>query len=451
MSSEMALPLEVQSPVISIRNLGKKYHIYKKPHHRLLQGIAGGRKLHREFWALWDVDLEVYPGETVGIIGRNGAGKSTLLQLICGTLQPSTGEVLVRGRIAALLELGAGFNPEFTGRENVYLKGSLLGMTRAQIEQRFEEILAFSEIGEYIDQPVKTYSSGMFVRLAFAVSVSSQPDILIVDEALAVGDVYFQRKCHQRIRELQEQGCTLLFVTHSVDALARLCERGVVLDKGAKIYDGAVRGAVSEYMRLVFGAHDNPAKAQPKSAPAGIAAGGRKELLLARIKSGGGEDVLSTRPGYNRNEIRMGNGHAIVGDFAVLGQPTGAPVVHVGEAVEILVRYHFRERAERLMYGFQIRSINNIVVYSTNTFYQTGQLQEQDADETVIGTISFPCRLQPGQYYVTLGVSQFDERREEIVALDRRMDAFVLTVLGDRHRAQGIVELDLKLLVGTAR
>lgn len=448
MSSEVTIASDLQEPVISIRDLGKRYDIYRKPHHRLLRDLAPRRGLHREFWALKGVDLQVYPGETVGVIGRNGAGKSTLLQLICGIIQPTTGEISVKGRIAGLLELGAGFNPEFTGRDNVYLKGSLLGMSKAQIDERFEEILAFSEIGDYIEQPVKTYSSGMFVRLAFAVSVCAEPDILIVDEALAVGDMYFQRKCHQRIRELQEQGCTLLLVTHSADAMARLCKRGVVLDKGVKMFDGAVREAVSEYMQLVFGTHAGGArKAGPASVSTPLADASGE---LARFKAGGGQDLMSTRPGYNRGEIRVGNGKAIVADCMLHGQPRGAPVVHAGDRVKLLVRYHFREGAQRLIYGFLVRSASDIVVYSTNTFYQTGELRAQQQGDTVIGTMEFECRLLPGQYYVTLGVSQFDERRDQIQALDRRMDVILLTVLGDRLRAQGVAALDAQMSMEVA-
>lgn len=453
MSSEPIIASDLQEPVmdpvIRIRNLGKRYDIYQKPHHRLLRDLVPGRARHREFWALRDVDLQIYPGETVGIIGRNGAGKSTLLQLICGIIQPTTGEVRVEGRIAGLLELGAGFNPEFTGRDNVYLKGSLLGMTRDEIGQRFEEILAFSEIGDYIDQPVKTYSSGMFVRLAFAVSVCAQPDILIVDEALAVGDMYFQRKCHQRIRELQERGCTLLLVTHSADAMARLCKRGVVLDKGAKVFDGQVREAVSEYMRLVFGTHDGGKGKRGQAQAAQAAPGDGTTAELARLRAGGEQDMMAARSGYNRGEIRVGNGKAVVADFA-LASHAGAPVVHTGDSVKFHVRYHFRESAERLLYGFQVRSSNNIVVYSTNTFSQTGQLQTQRRGDVVIGTMEFHCRLLPGQYYVTLGVSQFDERHDAIHALDRRMDVLLLTVLGNRLNAQGVAALDARLSMETA-
>nr|BFD40779.1 ABC transporter ATP-binding protein [Pseudomonas sp. FFPRI_1] len=218
---------------IKTQQLGKCYHIYQQPRDRLLQLLLPrGKRRYREFWALQGVSLEVHRGETLGIIGRNGSGKSTLLQLICGTLTASSGNVVSHGRIAALLELGSGFNPEFTGRENVYLNGALLGLKRAEIEARFDEIAAFASIGEFIEQPTKTYSSGMLVRLAFAVSVCVEPDILIVDEALAVGDASFQFKCLERLDRLTRQGMTLLFVSHDMSMVKRFCNRALYLRDG---------------------------------------------------------------------------------------------------------------------------------------------------------------------------------------------------------------------------
>lgn len=218
---------------ISIRNLSKCYQIYDKPRDRLLQMFFRGRRQYfREFWALRDVSFDLAKGETFGIVGRNGAGKSTLLQLICGTLNPSSGEVTVQGRVAALLELGAGFNPEFTGRENVYLSATVLGLTQDEINARYAEIVDFSGIGDFIGQPVKTYSSGMYVRLAFAVATSVEPDILVVDEALSVGDGEFARKSLERIMELKKRGTTILFCSHSMYQVEAFCERALWLDKG---------------------------------------------------------------------------------------------------------------------------------------------------------------------------------------------------------------------------
>lgn len=242
--------------VISINNLSKCYHIYDKPHDRLKQSIYPRiqrifgkpvKKYFREFWALKDASFDVRRGETVGILGRNGSGKSTLLQLICGTLAPTTGEVMVRGRVAALLELGAGFNPEFTGRENVYMNASILGLSEKEIDAKYDEIVAFAEIGDFIDQPVKTYSSGMYVRLAFAVTVHVDADILIVDEALAVGDAFFTQKCMMQIKKLMESGVTLLFVSHDSNAVKSLCTSALLLDHGELNCTGETNKVVEAY------------------------------------------------------------------------------------------------------------------------------------------------------------------------------------------------------------
>lgn len=245
---------------IRVNNLSKCYHIYDRPQDRLKQSIVPklrslvGRnpgRYFREFWALNDVSFEVARGETVGIIGRNGSGKSTLLQMICGTLEPTTGTVETNGRVAALLELGAGFNPEFTGRENVYMNATVLGLTQDEIHARFNEIAAFADIGDFIEQPVKHYSSGMYARLAFAVAINVDPSILIVDEALAVGDEPFQRKCFAKIEEIKRYGGTILFVSHSSQAVVDLCDRAVLLNGGQKLYVGAPKKAVAWYQKLI--------------------------------------------------------------------------------------------------------------------------------------------------------------------------------------------------------
>ena len=237
---------------ISVRNLTKTYRLFGHPGDRIKQFFSLGLKqYHSEFTALKDVSFDIKKGETVGIIGRNGSGKSTLLQLICGILKPTTGTVQVNGRISALLELGAGFNPEFTGRENVYFQGALMSFTKAQMDARFDEIAAFADIGDFIDQPVRTYSSGMFVRLAFAVAVHVAPDILLIDEALSVGDVDFQAKCLIKMRALVDSGVTVLFVSHSMQAVSSFCSRVLFLDSGHLGLDGAPADAIERYRGYV--------------------------------------------------------------------------------------------------------------------------------------------------------------------------------------------------------
>ncbi|HHH3609871.1 TPA: ABC transporter ATP-binding protein [Enterobacter roggenkampii] len=244
--------------VIQVKNLSKCYQIYDRPSDRLKQSIYSGlhrlvgknpKPLFREFWALRDVSFEIAKGESVGIIGQNGSGKSTLLQLICGTLNPTSGSVKTQGRVAALLELGSGFNPEFSGRENVYMNGAVLGLTEAEINERFDEILAFADIGEFIDQPTKTYSSGMLVRLAFAVQVCIEPDILIVDEALAVGDALFQKRCFERMDRLRTNGTTLLFVSHDQESVRTMTDKAIFLEHGVVKFTGTSADALLEYRK----------------------------------------------------------------------------------------------------------------------------------------------------------------------------------------------------------
>jgi len=239
---------------ISVRNVGKMYYLYDRPQDRLKQAFLWGRKkLYREFWALRDISFEVRRGEALGIIGRNGAGKSTLLQILSGTLPPTTGEVQINGQVTALLELGSGFNPEFTGRENVYLNGAILGFSQEEMDERFEEIAAFADIDDFIDQPVKLYSSGMSVRLAFAVHACLEPDILIIDEVLSVGDIFFRQKCHARMEKMRAGNTTIIFVTHSMGDVQKYCQNAILLEKGRAVFQGSSAEAVRRYFDLKTG------------------------------------------------------------------------------------------------------------------------------------------------------------------------------------------------------
>lgn len=460
MSSEQ-MPMTGEM-AIAVNGLSKRYEIYSDPQDRLKQMVlprlrrlvgAEPARYFREFWALRDVSFKVMRGEAVGIIGRNGSGKSTLLQMICGILTPTTGTVTSPGRVAALLELGAGFNPEFTGRENVFLSGLVYGIPEDVLKERYQDIVDFAEIGEHIDQPVKTYSSGMYVRLAFAVASFSDPEILVVDEALSVGDVYFQRKCFRRIDELREAGCTLLFVTHSTDTLLQLCDRGIVLDSGRMVFDGPTKPAVAEYLRRVFGARvsrdvgvvPTDPSAKPHDAavvhdlPGGSATDDHQYLI-----DGGSREMFSTRAGYNRGEVRLGDGTATVLDFLIKGQRGDSPIVHAREGFSLMLKYHFNQAAERVIFGLQIRTREGLVAYSANTFTVENQLYNFPADALVISNFSLKNALLPGQYFVTVGVSQFDQEGVEIGACDRRVDAIILTVIGDRRHTNGLADMQME-------
>ncbi|MEO1373630.1 MAG: ABC transporter ATP-binding protein, partial [Cyanobacteria bacterium J06635_10] len=241
---------------ISLQNVSKCFKRYAHPVDRLKELLLPQKTYAQEFWALRDINLEVPRGHSLGIVGRNGSGKSTLLQIVVGTLTTTSGEARVNGRISALLELGSGFNPEFTGRQNVFLNGRLLGLEQQQIEAKFDDIAAFADIGDFIEQPVKTYSSGMFVRLAFAVAINVEPDILVVDEALAVGDEAFQRKCFSRIQAIQDSGGTILFVSHSASHVIELCDYAVLLDRGDLLLYGSPKSVITNYHKLIYAPAD---------------------------------------------------------------------------------------------------------------------------------------------------------------------------------------------------
>ena len=300
-------------PVLRVQHVSKCFEIYEKPVHRLFQMICAGRhRFYREFWALRDVSLEVRKGECIGIVGRNGAGKSTLLQIIAGVLRPTDGTVERSGRIAALLELGSGFNPEFTGRENVSLNASILGLSPKELDEKYHEIASFADIGDFMDQPVKTYSTGMMLRLAFAVQVISEPDILIVDEALAVGDIFFQQKCFAHLRKLVGQGTTVLFVSHDTAMIRSFCDRALYLKQGRPAAAGSARDIVEMYQNdtTASGAPSFSADASAvvRTEPAGTPDWYREDPDLDRKiteRSGSGEIRLAALDFYDRDGRRI--------------------------------------------------------------------------------------------------------------------------------------------------
>ncbi len=259
---------------IKVDNLSKCYHVYDKPQDRLKQSLLPRvrrflgkpeKQYHRDFWAVRDVSFHIPKGQTIGIIGQNGSGKSTLLQMICGTLTPSSGSIMTEGRVAALLELGSGFNPDFSGRDNVYMNAALLGLEKSEIDARFDQIVAFADIGKFINEPIKSYSSGMMVRLAFSVQAQIDPDILIVDEALSVGDAKFQAKCFERLRQLKENGTSILLVTHSSEQIVTHCDRALLLEKGHMLALDTPRTVVNKYLDLLFSKDDATEQSKPSS------------------------------------------------------------------------------------------------------------------------------------------------------------------------------------------
>lgn len=459
-------------PAISVSHVSKCYNIYDKPRDRLMQMLHRGRRqLYREFWALNDIDFSVGKGETVGIVGRNGSGKSTLLQIIAGTLTPTSGEVVTNGRVAALLELGSGFNTEFSGRENVYLNGSLLGLSREEIDDRFDSIAAFADIGRFIDQPVKTYSSGMIVRLAFAVQAQIDPAILIVDEALAVGDAKFQAKCFERLKQLKDNGASILLVTHSSEQVVMHCSRAILLDAGRKIHEGNPRETINRYLDLLFG-RDRKTIAADKSGEADKSGGDSGDSRQEATAPSGREsaaqpaasrepagiaqasalvfdrDAFAERPQYNAYEYRWGDGSASITDFYLESEGVSYPnAIATGATVTLDIGFTVNTPLMRPIVGVTLKTKEGVTVYGSNS-----ELLQCDGLETVCeaGTrwtarVRFACHLGPGDYFVSLGIAT--RHGEEIVPHDRRYDSIHLVVAAE-SRFFGLTNLYMNMEAG---
>ncbi|MCI5164357.1 MAG: ABC transporter ATP-binding protein, partial [Candidatus Electrothrix sp. AX5] len=360
-------------PAVSVMDVGKTYKLYSRPTHRVIEILLPGSssRYHHIFHALSDLSFTVARGETVGIIGRNGSGKSTLLQIICGILQPSAGQVTVNGRIAALLELGVGFNPEFTGQENVYLNGSILGVDRKEMEVCFDDIVRFADIGDYIDQPVKTYSSGMYVRLAFAVAIHVRPDILIVDEALSVGDTAFQAKCFAKFKEFQENGVTILFVTHSTDLITRYCSSALLLEQGRLITSGPAKDVVDEYNRRIVNCAEcgpdplpsdrepepeNTLELQEMPIDSGTPDQPKKNIAADRLTAHMRESEMAYQ--LNPDENRYGNGKAEIIEIGIdsLSDKVKYSFVH-GEWYRFRFKTLFHEELENPITAYTIKDV----------------------------------------------------------------------------------------------
>lgn len=418
---------------IQVNGLGKCFHVYEQPRDRLKQfilptlwslvGRAPPKPYYHEFWALNSVTFEVQKGETVGIVGRNGSGKSTLLQMICGTLTPSCGSVRTIGRVAALLELGSGFNPEFTGRENIYLNGAVLGLSKNEIDERFDSIVEFADIGDFISQPVKSYSSGMAVRLAFAVQAQSNPDILVVDEALAVGDAKFQAKCFAHLRKLKAEGTSILLVSHSTEQIATHCDKAVFLKAGEVMAIGKPRNVINLYLDDLFGvSREGAVTIENSTTDSDLQVG--YELSLT-------EDRFHLHPTYNANEYRWGDGAALLLDHCLQdGLRSDAGLVNSGAVVQLKLSIRFISHIVRPIVGFTIKTKEGVTLYNTNSELQRCDgIRDAGEADTVLGVvISFSAAFAPGDYFVSVGLAS-RQSNGDLIPHDRRYDAIVLTVL----------------------
>lgn len=445
---------------IRIEGLSKRYEIYAQPIDRLKQMTlprmqrALRKSAHtyfKEFWALRDVSFDVHRGETVGIVGRNGSGKSTLLQMICGTLHPTLGRISVRGRIAALLELGTGFNPEFTGRENVYLNAAVIGLERDEIDARFGDIAAFANIGDFMDQPVKTYSSGMYVRLAFAVAINVDPEILVVDEALAVGDEAFQRKCFARLNQIRQNGATILFVSHSAGAVVELCDRAILLDGGELLAEGTPKFVISRYHKILY-------------APDSKAVSIRERIRLeasSRIDSTSAPEPLGspaapeTRPGSAEEEYLDEN---LVPQSTVRYEQRGAAIEHPhietsqGARVNVLraggeyiytYRVKFSTTAVGVRFGMLIKTVTGLELGGAATAADNKSDLIVIPGQEFVVRFRFRALLAPGVYFLNAGVVASNPDGD--IYLDRVADAMMLRIMPDEDRlATGVVDFHVE-------
>jgi homopolymeric O-antigen transport system ATP-binding protein len=423
-----------QSTVITLQNVSKYYKLYQSPAHRVKEAFHPFRKKYnRTFHALNDISLEIRRGETVGIIGRNGCGKSTLLQIVCGIMPPTSGQLQVHGRISAILELGSGFNPEFSGRDNVYLNCSILGMKRPEVDERIDDILDFANIGEFIDQPVKSYSSGMTVRLAFSIAINVDPQILVIDEALAVGDAAFQRKCYTRIKSIQEEGATILFVSHSAGAVIELCNRAILIDQGEILYKGVPKKAVTFYHKLLFAPEKNVESI-------------RADILMKNT----GSDLQMVEEPIMEDEAQIEqddrvqplyNPHMLP-ESTSWYQPDGAIIEDPcilsldNKRVNTLVRndeYYFSYKVKMLEEAFDVRfcmlikTLRGIELGGYGKRVEDGNIENLDKGAIGCVKLRFRCVLLPGTYFLNAGVVGVVNQEERF--LHRGIDVAMFEVM----------------------
>lgn len=427
---------------IGTNNLSKLYRLYNNPQDRLKQMAAWrfGRNYGREFWALKDISFNIERGESVGIIGRNGSGKSTLLQILAGTLAPTSGNAQINGKVAALLELGSGFNPEFTGRENVYLNGSVLGLTKEEVSARFDEIAEFAEIGEFIDQPVKIYSSGMFVRLAFAVQTILPKDILIVDEALAVGDEAFQRKCYAAMERFREDGGTILLVSHSTQTIMRHCSRCLLLSHGELIANGPAKPVTDLYQKLMYSPPQSFKKVLARIQELGLEKGLSEAANLSSDSLP--KEVLTSTTDNNSldvseyfdphlpspPEIVYGTGGATIrepGIFTHDGKRVN--VVIAGRNYEWKYFVDFHEECWDISFGFMLKTVDGLLVAGSGGKALNLVLEHASQGQTAQVTFKVHMALVPGVYFLNSGVSSIING--ETTFLHRRVDVAMIRVI----------------------
>jgi len=400
---------------IKIDNLSKVYHLYNKPQDRLKEALNPFKKsYHHDFYAMHDVNFEIKKGETVGIIGKNGAGKSTLLKMITGVLTQTTGSIQTVGKISSLLELGAGFNPEMTGLENIYLNGTLMGFSHKEMSSKIDDILTFADIGEFIHQPVKMYSSGMFARLAFSVSINVEPDILIVDEALSVGDMAFQMKCFKKFKDFQKEGRTILFVTHALDTVIRYCNRGIVIDNGHKVFDGSSKDAVDTFKKVLSGDFYDKGKTPITNMPIN-------------------DSILLKNSFTTHKELDMyGNGKASIIDYGILdANDKASAIIDYDSPFKIVLKITFFETLVDPIFAFTLKDSKGLEITGTNTAMKLVTEKSYEKGQTITIIFTQNANLQLGSYALSLGCVGINETGIEVYS--RIYDAILFDIIGSQQ------------------
>ncbi|HBH8419601.1 ABC transporter ATP-binding protein [Escherichia coli] len=436
---------------IEVKNISKCYQVYNKPVQRLKQILFGKQKEHTErvqrvnydeFWALQDINFVLPRGETLGVVGKNGSGKSTLLQIIAGTLTPTSGSVTINGRVAALLELGAGFNNEFTGRENVYLNASLLGLSKEQVDNKLDDILAFADIGHFIDSAVRSYSSGMLVRLAFAIQAQLDPEILIVDEALAVGDAKFQAKCFNRLKKLKENGTSILFVSHATEQIVTHCDRAILLNDGLLLAQDRPKVVVNQYLDLLFGKNS-----KAKQAEKNVVENNSNISLSDNSPNVNWEDNqgYEKRLNYNPSEYRWGDKCAEISDFILAqGKEIYPVILNNNQNISFKFRIKFFQEIVRPIFGFAVKTKDGVTIYNTNTELQSIIFADiTKAGQELNINVLMPQQLYQGDYFISVGIASCDANGE-VIPHDRRYDSIHITV-EPTEEFIGLVDLRAKI------
>ena len=420
---------------ISVEHVEKMYKLYDKPTDRLKESLGLTRKKkYKEHYALHDVNFKVNKGETVGIIGTNGSGKSTILKIITGVLNPTAGEVKVNGRISALLELGAGFNMEYTGIENVYLNGTMIGFTREEIDAKLNDILEFADIGDFVYQPVKTYSSGMFVRLAFAVAINIDPEILIVDEALSVGDVFFQAKCYHKFEEFKKLGKTILFVSHDLGSIGKYCDRVVLLNQGVKLNEGKPKEMIDIYKKLLVNQYVDDDETEKEQENESDNKNTKEESVTWK-------DMTTSNPDI----VEYGNGLATIIDYGIkdaAGNMSNA--IEKGSDFTIMFKVKFSEKVSDPIFAITIKDLKGTEITGTNTMFEKIDTGTVNKDEVRSVSFTQNMNLQGGDYLVSLGCTGY--RDGEFTVYHRLYDVFNITVISNKNTV-GYYDMNSEIVV----